>query len=81
MNPQSKRDESALLWILAVATSVVIASGVGCMLAACKPGIDVKKAAVDVVQHQAVLDKCKVEARDAGKYEAFEACLGDAGVK
>lgn len=69
------------LWAVAALLAMVFGICAGTCLAGCKGRIDVKKAAVDVVQHQSVLDKCKAEARDAGSYPAFESCLKDAGVQ
>ena len=60
---------------------VLIAGGIGACIAGCKGGIDVKKAAIDVAGHQAMLDKCKGEARDAGKVSVFDACVKDAGAQ
>jgi len=69
------------LWMSAVVLCAIIAGGIGACLAGCKGGIDVKKAAIDVAGHQAMLDKCKGEARDAGKVSAFDACVKDAGAQ
>lgn len=73
--------EMRLLWVLATATAITMSTFAGCMMAGCKGGIDVKKAAIDVAGHQAMLDKCKGEARDAGKVSVFDACVKDAGAQ
>jgi len=69
------------LWMAAVALCSLIAGGIGACIAGCHGGVDVKKAASDVAAHHALLDKCKAEARDAGKVAAFDACISDAGAK
>lgn len=70
-----------VLWLCAVALACLVSFSIASMLAGCKGGIDVKKAAIDVAGHQAMLDKCKGEARDAGKVSAFDACVKDAGAQ
>lgn len=70
-----------VLWAVSALLAVVFGICAGTCIAGCKGGIDAKKAAIDVAGHQAMLDKCKGEARDAGKVSAFDACVKDAGAQ
>jgi hypothetical protein len=69
------------MWAALGALAIVIGGAAGACMAGCKPGVDVPKAAADISNHQVMLDKCKAEARDAGKVAVFDACVKDAGAQ